>query len=252
MNRLLENRVVVITGAAGGIGAATAELAAKEGAKFVAIIDMNYELATQKAYNLLDTYQTPTRGYKVDVTQFSQCEAVTKDIISHCEQIDVLINSAGITKDNLMLRLSEMEWDTVIDVNLKGTFNFSKAVMKYMIRQEDGGSIVNIASVVGQTGNPGQTNYCASKGGVIALTKACAKEYAKRKVRVNAVAPGFIDTPMTQGLPAVVKQQMLDTIPVGRVGSPQEVAEAILFLASSRASYISGAILNIDGGMGCG
>ena len=186
--------------------------------------------------------------FAVNVSQAADVEAGVNAAVQALGRIDILVNNAGITKDGFLARMSEADWDAVIDVNLKGTFLFSKAVGKIMMRQR-GGAIVNIASIIGLIGNAGQCNYAASKAGVIALTKSVAKELAGRGVRANAVAPGFIETRMTEVLSAEVRQKMLDAIPMGRFGTPQDVADVVLFLASDASSYVTGHVVTVSGGM---
>lgn len=242
----LKDKAAIITGGAQGIGRATAELFAQEGASLV-LVDVDPALA-QKTASELAQGGAKALGLKADVTDFAQCEAAVKAAVDSFGKIDILVNNAGITKDNLLMRMTDADWDLVLGVNLKGVFNFTKAVSRPMLKAHSG-RIVNIASVVGQEGNAGQANYAASKGGVIAFTKSCAKEFASRNILVNAVAPGFIKTRLTEVLPEEVKQKTLGEILLGRMGEPAEVARAVLFLASEDSSYVTGQILGVNGGM---
>lgn len=242
----LEGKVALITGAGRGIGKAIAMSFAKEGAD-IAIWDVNTADAENTAKEI-ELLGRKAIGLQVDVTNFKLVEEGLNKILDKLGKVDILINNAGITKDNLLLRMSDMEWDAVLSVNLKGTFNCTKAVSRPMIKQRYG-KIVNIASIIGIIGNPGQANYSASKAGIIALTKTAAKELGSRNINVNAVAPGFIQTDMTAKLPEEIKQKMLSAIPLGKFGQPEEVAQVCLFLASEDSSYITGQTIVIDGGM---
>lgn len=241
----LQDKVAVITGSAQGIGYATAEVFAAQGAKVV-IVDVNAEMAQKSAATLAAGKDTAI-GFACDVTKYDQCEAVVKAVVEKWGKIDILVNNAGITKDNLMMRMSEADWDLVLAVNLKGAFNFTKAVVRPMMKAHYG-RIVNIASIVGEEGNAGQANYAASKGGLIAMTKSVAREFASRNITANAVAPGFIHTRMTDAIPEDAKKKLFDKILLGRMGEPVEVARAILFLSSDESSYITGHVLNVNGG----
>ena len=238
-----ENKVAMVTGGAAGIGRVTAECFAKEGAK-VAICDVNPEAgeSAAKAFGPEASFE------KVDVSDGTSVLNWVKRVSDKYGQIDVLVNNAGITRDGLIVRMKEDDWDAVINVNLKSAFNCIKAVAKIMMKQRSG-RIINLASVVGVTGNPGQANYVASKAGMIGLTKTVAKEIASRGITVNAVAPGFIETDMTAVLSDNVKEAMLSTIPLGKAGTPEDIANAILFLASDRAAYITGQVIHVSGGM---
>jgi len=240
-----EDKVVVITGGARGIGKQIAHNFADKKAKVV-ILDLNEEVLKQAAQEI--GKQSECVYFLVDVTKSNQVEETINKIIDKFSKIDILVNNAGITKDNLALRLSENDWDKVIEVNLRGTFLCSKLCAKHMIRQRRG-KIVNISSIIGLIGNVGQANYSASKAGMIGLTKSLAKELGIRNVCVNAVAPGYIQTDMTDKLPDKVKEEMLKRIPLARFGSPADVASAVLFLASDKADYITGQVLVVDGGM---
>lgn len=237
-----DKRVAVVTGGAQGIGKAISESLYKNGCKIV-IIDVNEVTARDTASQLDGEYHI------VDVRDMKKVGETVDKIIEKNSKIDILVNNAGITRDALLIRMSEQDWEQVIDINLKGVFNFSQQVVKKSMIKKRTGNIVNIASIVGIIGNPGQINYSASKGGVIAMTRTIAKELAKRGIRVNAVAPGFINTEMTEKLPNKVKEKFLENIPLGRLGRPEEVAEAVSFLVSENSSYITGQVINIDGGL---
>lgn len=245
----LKDKVAIVTGGMRGIGRAIAERFAGEGAKVV-VADLDEEQTKKTAEEIAGQYKVETLGVTGNVCEPASCEAVVKAAIEKFGRVDVLVNNAGITKDNLLMRLSEGDWDAVLAVNLKGAFNFTKAVIRPMMKAR-GGSIVNISSVVGQQGNAGQTNYAASKGGLLAFTKSCAKEFASRGIRVNAVAPGFIKTQMTDVLPDKVKEAILGQIPLGRMGEPDEIAKAVVYLVSDDASYMTGQVLGVNGGMYC-
>lgn len=240
-----EGKVVVVTGAAQGIGRQIALHFAKSKAKVV-VLDVVEETLKQ-AQKELSSY-SECSYYVVDVTDSKQVGEALNKVIDNSSKIDILINNAGITRDNLVLRLSENDWDKVIAVNLKGAFLCSKLCAKYMVKQRQG-KIINISSIIGIIGNPGQANYSASKAGLIGLTKSLAKELGSRSICVNAVAPGYIQTKMTNTLPDKVKEEMLKRIPLNRFGTPDDVAMAVLFLASDRADYITGQVLIVDGGM---
>lgn len=241
-----DGKVAIVTGAARGIGRAIAEKLARGGAD-VAVCDLQAEwLAdTVAAVQALGRKALPVA---VDVGNGETVNACITEVIKVFGKVDIMINNAGITKDTLLVRMSEDDWDAVLRVNLKGTFLFSRAVAKYMMKQRSG-AIVNIASVIGLIGNAGQCNYAASKAGVIALTKSTAKELASRGVRVNAVAPGFISSKMTEALSQEVRDQMLSAIPLARFGVPEDIAKAVAFLASDEASYVTGQVLSVNGGM---
>ncbi|MDE2511047.1 MAG: 3-oxoacyl-[acyl-carrier-protein] reductase [Elusimicrobia bacterium] len=241
----LKDKVAIITGSAQGIGYATAEVFAAEGAKVV-IVDVNAELA-QKSAAALAAGKDTALGMACDVTKYEQCEAVVKAVVEKWGKIDILVNNAGITKDNLMMRMSETDWDLVLNVNLKGAFNFTKAVVRPMMKAHYG-RIVSIASIVGEEGNAGQANYAASKGGLIAMTKSVAREFASRNITANCIAPGFIKTRMTEAIPEDAKKKLFEKILLGRMGEPIEIARAALFLSSDESSYITGHVLNVNGG----
>jgi 3-oxoacyl-[acyl-carrier protein] reductase len=241
----LKDRVAIITGSAQGIGLATAELFAQEGARVV-LVDVDANLVAQSAAKLAaDGAQA--LGLKADVTKFADCEAVAKAAVEKWGRLDILVNNAGIVKDNLMMRMSDADWDLVLNVNLKGAFNFTKAVVRPMMKAHYG-RIVNISSIVGEEGNAGQANYSASKAGLIGLTKSTAREFASRNILCNAVAPGFIKTRLTEAIPEVDKQKLLGKILLSRMGEPLDIARAVLFLASEESSYITGVVLKVNGG----
>lgn len=243
----LKDKVAVITGGAQGIGRSIAETYAKEGSH-VALFDVVEDNVVNTAKEISSRFGVKAMGLKVDVTRFEDVEMGMKRVVDTLSRIDVLVNNAGITKDNLMLRMSDLEWDLVLAVNLKGPFNCTKAVFGPM-RKAGGGRIINIASIVGLMGNAGQANYSASKGGLIAFTKTTAREFAKKQILVNAIAPGFIRTAMTDKLPEEAKAALAAQIPLVRLGEPQDVANAALFLASEESSYVTGQVISVNGGM---
>lgn len=236
----------MITGSARGIGRAIAELFAGEGAAIV-LSDVN-EAALKEAQAKITALGVGALSVAVDVTKESQVEELFKKTVDKFGKIDILVNNAGITKDGLLVRMSEADWDSVLSVNLKGAFLCTRAAAKVMMKQRSG-RIVNMASIIGITGNPGQANYSASKGGLIAFTKTAAKELAPRNINVNAIAPGFIRTEMTDKLPEAIKKAMLERIPLNRFGETTDVARAALFLASEDSGYITGCTIRVDGGM---
>jgi 3-oxoacyl-[acyl-carrier protein] reductase len=245
--KLLEGKTAIVTGAARGIGKAIALAFANAGAN-VAITDLRIDdnaLATEKQLNDLGV---KAKVYASDASNFADTEKVVEQIIADFGTIDILVNNAGITMDTLLLRMTEQQWDTVINVNLKSVFNFTKTVQRIMIKKM-GGSIINMSSVVGVGGNSGQANYSASKAGMIGFTKSIAMELGSRNVRCNAIAPGFIITEMTNKLPEEVKKQWEEKIPLKRGGTPEEVAKVALFLASDLSSYVTGQVLGVCGGM---
>lgn len=241
----LKDKITVVTGGAQGIGKEIALAFAKEGAKVV-IFDVNEEVLNATVKELQGYSQA--LGIKADVTNLEETEKNINKIIDNFGRVDILVNNAGITRDNLLLRLSESDWDKVLTVNLKGAFNCCKAVCRYMVKQRCG-KIINISSVIGIMGNAGQVNYAASKAGLIGVTKSLAKELGSRNITVNAIAPGYIKTVMTEQLPEKVKEEMFKRIPLARFGEASDVAKGVLFLASSDADYITGQVLVIDGGL---
>ena len=243
---LLEGKTAIVTGAAQGIGRAIAETLAQHGAD-VAVADLDPG-RSQDTVAAVAKLGRRALNVKVNVADFTDVKAMVDQVMKEWGKIDILVNNAGITRDGLLLRMKEEDWNLVLQVNLNGTFHCTKAVLPPMTKQRFG-RIVNIASIVGAMGNAGQANYAASKAAVIGFTKSVAREYASRLVTVNAVAPGFIDTAMTQGLPADVKETLQKQIPLGRLGQPSDVAEAVSFLASDAAGYITGHVLHVNGGM---
>jgi 3-oxoacyl-[acyl-carrier protein] reductase len=241
--KTLEGKVALVTGGGRGIGREIALLLAQAGAD-IALCDVNLEIAktTQKE---IEDLGRRAMSFETDVTVLKQVEEMTNLILDNLKHIDILVNNAGITRDNLLLRMSEEDWDRVVAVNLKGVFNCTKAVSKAMIKQRSG----KIINIIGIMGNAGQANYAASKGGIISFTKSIAKELASRHINSNAVAPGFIQTAMTDKLSEAQRTAMLATIPLNRLGLPSDVARACLFLASSDSDYITGQTLVVDGGM---
>ncbi|MEI6165570.1 MAG: 3-oxoacyl-[acyl-carrier-protein] reductase [bacterium] len=242
----MTGKVALVTGAARGIGQAIAKKLASEGCD-VALCDLKAEWLAETV-GLIEAMGRKVKCFEVNVGNAEAVDAAVTGAVKEFGKIDILVNNAGITKDTLMIRMSEEDWDAVLTVNLKGTFLFTKAVARPMMKQRSG-AIVNVASIIGLIGNAGQCNYAASKAGVIALTKSAAKELATRNVRVNAVAPGFIETKMTEALPEEVRTKMLGAIPMGRFGQPEDVANVVLFLASDMSSYMTGQVLPICGGM---
>lgn len=243
---MLEGKTALVTGAARGIGRAIAEKLAQAGAD-LALCDVKAEWLEDTAAAVRSAGRR-AEMLAADVSSAEQVQAAVESTVKSFGRLDILVNNAGITKDGLMVRMSDEDWDAVINVNLKGTFLFTRAAARPMMKQR-GGAIINIASIIGLIGNAGQCNYAASKAGVIALTKSSARELAGRNIRVNAVAPGFIESKMTEVLPDDVKRQMLDAIPLKRFGGTEDVAGAILFLAGDQSSYITGQTLSVNGGM---
>ncbi len=243
----LKDQVALITGGAQGIGKAIALMLAAEGCNLV-LSDVNEESVQATAKEIAQLKGIQAIGVKSNVVSFADCEKLVEQSLDKFGKIDILVNNAGITKDNLLMRMGDDEWDAVLGVNLKGVFNCTKAVCRPMMKARKG-RIVNIASVVGQMGNAGQANYSASKGGVIALTKTCAREFASRNILVNAVAPGFIRTRMTDALSDEQKKKLTELIPLARLGEPEDVARVVLFLSTEDSSYMTGQILAVNGGM---
>ena len=242
---VLSNQVALVTGARRGIGLAIAEALGAEGASLV-LQDVLPELEETTAELCAKGYAT--RGIVGNVARFADAEALVELALSSFGRVDILVNNAGITRDALLPRMKEEDWDAVIEVNLKGTMNCTKAALRPMLKQKSG-KIVNISSVVGLMGNIGQANYAASKAGVIGFTKAMAKELGSRKIRVNAIAPGFIESKMTEAMTPEAREYLFRLIPLGCLGSPMDVAAAVTFLVSDAARYITGQVLQVDGGM---
>lgn len=241
-------RVVVITGGSRGIGRAIALRFAEENAKIIIIHYDPDESASDETLSILSEKGVEAESHKIDVSSKESVSAIFKDIISRFGRVDVLVNNAGITRDNMFMRMSEADWDLVMNVNLKSVFNCTQAVIRPMIKKRKG-AIVNIASVAGQIGNAGQANYSASKAGIMGFTKTIAREVGSRNITVNAVAPGFIDTEMTAALPDDVKKSYLEQIPLKRLGLSEDVAEAVYWLSSDSAGYITGQTIHVNGGM---
>lgn len=246
--KLLENKTVVITGGSRGIGKGIAEEMAKQGAHIAFTFVSSVEKAQQFEQHLMSEYGIKAKGYQSDAGNFQSAQDLADEIISEFNSIDILINNAGITRDTLLLRMSEEQWDEVITTNLKSAFNMTKAFLKFFMKSKSG-SIINITSIVGITGNAGQANYAASKAGMIGFTKSVAKELGSRNVRCNAIAPGFIETEMTDALSEEVRSEWTKTIALKRGGSTQDVANACIFLGSDLSAYVTGQTLNVCGGM---
>lgn len=244
---LLTGKTAIVTGGSRGIGRAIALCLAAEGAN-VAVIYAGNTAAAEETLQAITDKGGKAISIQCDVANEDAVTAMVKQVKEQFGSVDILVNNAGITRDGLLMRMKTADWQAVLDTNLTGTFFCTKAVTKFMMKQRSG-AIVNLTSVVGLTGNAGQTNYAAAKSGIIGFTKSVAKELASRGIRANAVAPGCIDTDMTAVLSDAVKEEMLKTIPLGRVAQPEEVAKAVLFLVSDCASYITGQVLNVDGGM---
>ncbi|MFA6635650.1 MAG: 3-oxoacyl-[acyl-carrier-protein] reductase [Candidatus Omnitrophota bacterium] len=243
----LDGKVSLITGAARGIGREIAMLFAESGSD-LAICDVNEDLVEATGREIEEKTGRKVISGKVDVTSFAEVEGFVKKTLDNFNSVDILVNNAGITRDNLVMRMSESEWDSVLSVNLKGAFNCIKAVTRPMMKKRSG-KIVNMASIIGVMGNAGQANYAASKGGLISLTKTVAKELGSRNITVNAIAPGFIKTDMTDKLGDDARERLLGLIPLARMGESIDVAKLALFLASESSSYITGQVIKIDGGM---
>ena len=245
----LEGKVLLVTGGGRGIGRAIALTAAEAGAD-VAVAVSRDVAAAEAVAGEVRLMGRKAAAYQTDVADPVACEKLIATTIADLGRLDVLVNNAGITRDGLVIRMSDADWDAVLDTNLKGAFNCSRSALKRMLRQKSG-RIINITSVVGLTGNAGQVNYSASKAGMIGLTKALAREAAPRGITCNAIAPGWIETRMTEGLPESLQADWKGKIPLGRFGRPEDVAEAVVFIASDRAAYITGQVLAVDGGMTC-
>jgi len=241
-------RTIVITGGSKGIGRAICLRFAREGERIVFVHYDPDDLAEKKTLELLDKMNVEARSQKLDVSSFRDVEEFFQRVIKDFQRVDVLVNNAGITRDAFLVRMSEEQWDQTLQVNLKSVFNCTKAVMRSMIKEKSG-RIINISSVVGQIGNIGQSNYGASKAGIMGFTKTVARELASRGITVNAVAPGFINTEMTQNLPDKAKETFLSQIPLGRIGEPDEVADTVYWLASEGATYITGQVIHVSGGL---
>ena len=245
--KLLENKVALITGASKGIGNAIAHIFAQQGA-MVAFTYLSSVEKGQALENELSAYGVKAKGYRSDASDFKAADELVTAVTTEFGKLDIVVNNAGITKDGLLMRMSEEQWDEVIRVNLKSVFNVTKAATRVMMKQKYG-SIINMTSVVGVKGNAGQANYAASKAGIIGFTKSVALELGSRNIRCNAIAPGFIETEMTEVLDPKVKEEWTNAIPLKRAGSTKDVADACVFLASDMSAYISGQVLQVDGGM---
>ena len=243
----LAGKVALITGASRGIGRAVAIKLAAEGAK-VAINFAGNITKAEEVKNAVESSGGEAMLVQGDVSDFEKVNEIVKKVVDTWGRLDILINNAGITRDNLMLKMSESDFDSVIATNLKGVFNCTKAVTRLMMKQH-GGRIVNMSSVVGLMGNAGQANYAAAKAGIIGFTKSVAREFAPRGITVNAVAPGFIDTDMTDALPDKIKTDLTEKIPIGRIGKPEDIANAVMFFVADEAGYITGQVICVDGGM---
>ena len=246
---MLDGKVALITGAARGIGKAIALKFAAEGAD-VAFTDLAINEAAEETIAEISAFGHKVKGYASNAANFDETHAVVEEILKEFGHIDILVNNAGITKDGLVLRMSEAQWDAVIAVNLKSAFNFIHAVIPSMARQK-GGSIINMASIAGQMGNPGQINYASSKAGLIAMAKTVAKEMGSRGIRANAIAPGFIVSEMTNALPEAVREEYIKSIPLKRGGTVEEIANTALYLASDLSSYVTGQVIAVNGGLYC-
>jgi len=247
IDKRLKDKIAIITGASRGIGREIAVLFASEGAKLV-LTGRNPEALTAVAKEIYEIGREEPLVFQLDVQDSAKVEELVDKTLDKYKRVDILVNNAGVTRDGLFVRMTDADWDEVLDTNLKGTFLCMRAVSKAMMKQRYG-KIINMASVIGLIGNAGQANYAASKAGIIALTKSVAKELGSRNVMVNAIAPGFIDTEMTQGLTADVKNAILKTIPIGFFGKPIDVAKTALYLASDESNFITGQVITVDGGM---
>ena len=246
---MLEGKVALITGAARGIGKAIALKFAEEGAD-VAFTDLVINEAAEETISEIAAFCHNVKGYASNAANFDETHTVVEEILKDFGRIDILVNNAGITKDGLVMRMSEAQWDAVIAVNLKSAFNFIHAVIPQMSRQK-GGSIINMASIAGQMGNPGQVNYASSKAGLIAMAKSVAKEMGSRGIRANAIAPGYVITEMTNALPEAVREEYIKNIPLKRGATVEEIANTALYLASDLSSYVTGQVIAVNGGLYC-
>ena len=246
---MLDGKVALVTGAARGIGKAIALKFAAEGAD-VAFTDLAINEAAEETINEIAAFGHKVKGYASNAANFDETHAVVEEILKDFGRIDILVNNAGITKDGLVMRMSEAQWDAVIAVNLKSAFNFIHAVVPQMARQR-GGSIINMASIAGQMGNPGQVNYASSKAGLIAMAKSVAKEMGSRGIRANAIAPGYVITEMTNALPEAVREEYIKNIPLKRGATVEEIANTALYLASDLSSYVTGQVIAVNGGLYC-
>ncbi len=244
---LLTGKTAIVTGGSRGIGRAVSLLLAREGAN-VAIVYAGNTAAAEETKQQAEALGAAAAVFQCDVADEQAVTDMVKAVKTQFGSVDILVNNAGITRDGLLMRMKEADWQTVLDTNLTGVYHCTKAVSKLMMKQRHG-AVINLSSVVGETGNAGQANYAAAKAGIIGFTKAVAKELASRNIRVNAVAPGYVETDMTAGLPDSAKEDMLRSIPLGRPATADDVAQAVLFLASDQACYITGQVLNVDGGM---
>jgi 3-oxoacyl-[acyl-carrier protein] reductase len=245
--KLLEGKTAIITGGARGIGKALAMRFAAEGAN-IAFSDLRYDENMEATEKEIQALGVKAKGYASNASSLQESEQLAEQVVAEFGRIDILINNAGITRDNLLMRMTEQDWDMVMAVNLKSAFNLTKAVQRTMIKQR-GGSIINMSSVVGVNGNAGQSNYSASKAGMIGFTKSIAQELGSRSVRCNAIAPGFIETEMTHKLPQDVREQWIASIPLRRSGKPEDVADVAVFLASDLSAYVTGQVISVCGGM---